>query len=104
MRAIHTARLDKMRPVLVLTREAVRPVLRKVTIAPITGTVRGLSTEVAVGPRNGLDKPSVVSCDNIQTIATEDLGKLIGYLFDDQEPALATAIIEAFDLDAEHVP
>ena len=46
MRPIHTARLDKTRPVLVLTREIVRPHLSRVTIAPITRTVRGLSTEV----------------------------------------------------------
>jgi len=50
MRPIHSARLDKTRPVLVLTREVVRPHLGRVTVAPITSTVRGLSTEVPVGP------------------------------------------------------
>jgi len=50
MRPIHSARLDKTRPVLVLTREVVRPHLSRVTVAPITSTVRGLSTEVPVGP------------------------------------------------------
>ena len=45
MRPIHLAALDKTRPVLVLTRELVRPHLTRVTVAPITGTVRGLSTE-----------------------------------------------------------
>ena len=53
MRPIHTARLDKARPVLVLTREIVRPHLSRVTIAPITSTVRGLSTEVPVGRAPG---------------------------------------------------
>ena len=50
MRPIHLAHLDKTRPVLVLTRELVRPYLSRVTIAPITSTIRGLSTEVPVGP------------------------------------------------------
>ncbi len=40
---------------LVLTRELVRPHLARVTVAPITTNVRGLSTEVPVGPANGLD-------------------------------------------------
>jgi hypothetical protein len=48
MRPIHVARLDKVRPVLILTRELVRPHLTTVTIAPITTTIRGLSTEVPV--------------------------------------------------------
>ena len=52
MRPIHVAQLDKARPVVVLTRELVRPHLARVTVAPITMTVRGLSTEVAVGPAN----------------------------------------------------
>jgi mRNA interferase MazF len=99
MRPIHTARLDKSRPVLILTREIVRPHLTRVTVAPITTTVRGLSTEVAVGPANGLDHDSIVSCDNIVTVPTSALGKQIGYLLPAQEPALSAAIRAAFDLE-----
>lgn len=99
MRPIHLARLDKTRPVVVLTRELVRPHLTSVTIAPITTTVRGLSTEVAVGEANGLVAPSVISCDNITTIPTRALGRQIGLLLDGQEPALSEAIRAAFDLD-----
>ncbi len=40
MRPIHLAQLDKTRPVLVLTRELVRPHLSRVTVAPITSTIR----------------------------------------------------------------
>ena len=68
MRPIHLAHLDKTRPVLVLTRELVRPHLSRVTVAPITSTIRGLSTELPVGPDNGVDHPSVVSCDNVVTV------------------------------------
>jgi mRNA interferase MazF len=101
MRPIHIARLDKPRPVVVLTRELIRPRLTNVTVAPITSTIRGLSTEVPVGRRNGLDHDSAVSCDNIQTIPKVQLGRLIGYLHPDQEPALAEAITLAFDLEHE---
>jgi mRNA interferase MazF len=99
MRPIHVARLDKTRPVLILTRELVRPHLMTVTAAPITTTIRGLSTEVPVDSANGLAGPSVVSCDNITTIPVDALGAQIGVLLDPQEQALSDAIRAAFDLD-----
>lgn len=99
MRPIHIAQLDKRRPVLILTRELVRPHMARVTVAPITTTVRGLSTEVAVGAPNGLDADGVISCDNIVTVPTSVLGPQIGRLLLDQERALTTAIHAAFDLD-----
>jgi len=99
MRPIHVARLDKARPVLVLTRELVRPYMTTVTVAPITTTVRGLSTEVAVDGANGISSPSVVSCDNVTTIPVTALGEQIGTLLDRQEQDLSDAIRAAFDLD-----
>ena len=99
MRPIHVALLDKPRPVLVLTREVVRPHLTTVTVAPITTTVRGLSTEVTVDAANGLEGPSAVSCDNVTTIPTQTLGAQIGVLLDKQEQALSEALRAAFDLD-----
>jgi len=99
MRAIHVAQLDKARPVLILTRGLVRPHLRTVTVAPITATVRGLSSEVGVDAANGLTVPSVVSCDNITTIPTDAVGEQIGVLLNSQEPALSDAIMAALDLD-----
>lgn len=98
MRPIVLARMDKTRPVLVLTREIVREHMVRVTVAPITSTLKGLSTEVSVGTRNGLDHESVVSCDNIVTIDKHRLGRQVGLLLDDQEDALTTAIVNAFAL------
>ncbi|GBE65094.1 hypothetical protein MFM001_15560 [Mycobacterium sp. MFM001] len=99
MRPIHLAHLDKTRPVVILTRELVRPHLTRVTIAPVTGTIRGLSTEVLVGTENGLQQTSVVSCDNITTIPTDAIGRHIGYLLPHQDLALSQAIRAAFDLE-----
>lgn len=98
MRPIHVAHLDKARPVLVLTREAVRPHLTRVTVAPITSTVRGLSTEIRVGPENGLDHLSVISCDNVVTVPVSALGRHLGFLLPPQESDLSRAISAAFDL------
>lgn len=69
------------------------------TVAPITTTVRGLSTEMPVGTANGLEGPSAVSCDNITTMPGDALRGQIGGLLDDQETALSEAIRAAFDLD-----
>jgi len=99
VRPIHIAQVDRARPVLVLTRELVRPHLTRVTVAPITTTVRGLSTEVPVGPANGLEANCVISCDNIATIPATALGRQIGVLLPVQEDALTEAIHAAFDLD-----
>jgi mRNA interferase MazF len=99
MRPIYVAELDKARPVLVLTRELVWPYTTSVTVAPITTTVRGLSTEVPVGRENGLDTECVVSCDNVVTVPKTTLGRQIGYLLPTQEAALTAAIMAAFDLD-----
>jgi mRNA interferase MazF len=99
VRPIHAAKLDKVRPVVVLTRELVRPHMARVTVAPITTTIRGLSTEVPLGAANGLDQVCVVSCDNIVTVPKSTLGHQIGYLLPAQEAALTAAIHAAFDLD-----
>ena len=98
MRDIHIAHLDKTRPVLVLTREPVRAAMRRVTVAPITTTAKGLSTEVPVGPANGLDQVGVVSCDNIITIDKAAVGRHVGFLFERQERDLSAAIVNAFAL------
>jgi mRNA interferase MazF len=101
MRAIHLARMDTTRPALVLTRELVLPYLTRVTVAPITSTIKGLGSEVRVGPENGLETRSVVSCDNVTTILRADLGRPIGYLRPDQEDELRAALVYAFGLLGE---
>jgi mRNA interferase MazF len=98
VRPIHLVRLDKTRPALILTREIVRPHLSRVTVAPITSRVRGLTVEVPVGQSNGLDQDSVINCDNIVTIPTSAVGRLIGFLWSEQVPMLSEAVLAAFDL------
>lgn len=99
MRTIAWVQLDKRRPALILTRRSKLHLLTWLTVAPITSTIRGITSEVLVGPRNGLDHDSVVSCDNITTVRRGAVGDTLGLLFDDQEPALGRVISDAFDLD-----
>jgi len=55
MRPIHVAHLDKARLVADPHARARATDLATVTVAPITTTIRGLSTEVAVDEANGFD-------------------------------------------------
>jgi mRNA interferase MazF len=52
----------------VLTRDAAIEVLTGLTCAPITRTIRGIRSEVEVGPDEGLPEPSIISCDNLITV------------------------------------
>ena len=99
MREICLVRLDKTRPALILTREAARAAMTKVTVAPITTTIKGLSSEVRVGPDNGLDHECVVALDNVVTIPVNLLGRTVGHLSAEQEAQLARAVVMAFDLE-----
>ncbi len=98
MRSIVMVRLDKRRPALILTRHPKLHLLTWVTVAPITSTIRGITSEVLVGRRNGLDHDCVISCDNVSTVRKDAVGETIGLLFDDQEVELARAISDAFEL------
>ncbi len=99
MREIRLVHLDKTRPALVLTRQAARSAMTKVTVAPITSTVKGLASEVRVGPDNGLDHECAVALDNVVTVPTDLLGRTVGYLSAAQELELARAVVLAYDLE-----
>lgn len=73
--------------------------MTKVTVAPITTTLKGLSSEVRVGPANGLDAECAVALDNVVTVPVELLGRTVGYLSSTQEAELARAVVMAYDLD-----
>ena len=73
--------------------------MTKVTVAPITSTMKGLSSEVPVGRGNGLDHDSAIALDNVVTIPSQLLGRTIGFLTEAQEAQLARAIVLAYDLD-----
>jgi mRNA interferase MazF len=55
----------------VLTRDAAIEVLTAVTCAPIIRIVRGIRSEVEVGPEEGLPEPSAITCDNVITIPSD---------------------------------
>jgi mRNA interferase MazF len=56
------------RPVVVLTREEALPRLRNIVVALVTRTIRGLPTEVPLGPADGIPVECAVSLDNLRTV------------------------------------
>jgi mRNA interferase MazF len=83
------------RPVCVLTRDAALPVLRSVLVAMVTRTVRGIPTEVRLGPEDGMPTDCAVSLDNLRTVPrtllTTRVTALTGVRMNDVCRALAVA-------------
>lgn len=69
---------DKRRPVLVMTRDPMGRLLHSVICAPITSTIRGLATEVALGSEAGLVSDSVANFDNTLLLARTRLVRRLG--------------------------
>lgn len=76
---LYTSRTpDQRRPVLVLSRQEVLGLLHTAMVAPITSSVRGAPSEVAVGVDEGLEHPSAVNLDHLQTVKQAQLSRFVG--------------------------
>jgi len=69
-----------------------------VTVAPLTRTIRGIRTEVPVGPDDGVPADSVVNLDDIGTIPKALLESPIAQLSRERMSAIRRAIMFALDL------
>ena len=69
---------DKQRPVLLLTRNDMIPVLNTVTVAPLTRTIRGVASEVLVGAEAGLKEESAVNLHHVVTVPRAGLRRFVG--------------------------
>ena len=72
--------LDKVRPVVVLTRRRVASQLTRILVAPVTTTVRDLPTEVTLGQLEGVKPGSVANLDNVQLIPASTLLRRAGFV------------------------
>ncbi len=87
------------RPVCVLTRNAAISVLNAVTCAPITRTIRGIKSEVEIGPDQGLPEQCVISCDNVLTVPLGDFDeRAVGHLDEIKRSELDRALRYALDI------
>ena len=64
----------------IVSRSAAVRLRPAVTVAPVTRTIRGIRSEVALGTDEGLRHPSVANCDNLETVSKARLSKRIASL------------------------
>ena len=95
---IWEARLDKLRPVVIVSRDDVTGRRAKTTVAAITSTIRDVPTQVPVDQRDGLAQLSCINCDELQTIPKADLRRRIGRLSETKIEALEEALRFALQL------
>lgn len=65
------------RPVVVLTRDVAIPLLHRLTVVPLTRTIRGLPTEVPLGTDDGMPHECVINLDSVRQVRRSRLGERI---------------------------
>ena len=83
---------DKRRPVVVLSRQEVIPLLHTVMVAPITSTRRGAPSEVELGTDEGLKHESGVNLDHVQTVEQSRLVAFVGTVHPDKMRRVCRAL------------
>jgi mRNA interferase MazF len=69
-----------------------------VICAPVFSSGKGLSTQVAVGPDEGLKHPSWIMCDNLVSLRKTDLTRFLGSLSRSKIAELNQSLTMALDL------
>ena len=92
VRLYRFGRPDKQRPVLILTRSSALRYLSRVTVAPITSTIRGVPSEVALGPDDGMKQECCVNLHNVVTVSQGDVGKRLARLTSRRMDAVCSAL------------
>ena len=86
------------RPVIVLSRNAAIPRLRRSLIAPCTTTVRHLPSEVVLEPGDDpIGRRCAVNLDSVESIAISHLVERIGRLSDERMRQICVALRIALD-------
>jgi mRNA interferase MazF len=86
------------RPVLVLSRDAAIPRLRRALVAPCTTTVRDLASEVVVEPgEDPVPQRSAINLDSVESVSVAVLVERVGRLSDSRMREVCTALAVAVD-------
>ena len=83
---------DKVRPVVVLTRDEMIPYLTNVAVAPVTSTIRSVPSEVILDVDDGMKTRCVINLQNTQTILQRKLGKRVARLGSHKMAEICAAI------------
>ena len=86
------------RPVVVLSRDAAIPRLRRALVAPCTTTIRGLASEVVVEPDSDpVPRRSAVNLDSVESVSVTVLVSRLGRLADTRMREICGALEVAVD-------
>ena len=86
------------RPVVVLSRDAAIPRLRRVLIAPCTTTIRGLASEVMLEPGDDpVPRETAVNLDSVESVSVGVLVERLGRLSDSRMREVCAALAVATD-------
>src|SRR5438067_7701740 len=86
------------RPVVVLSRDAAIPRLRRTLIAPCTTTIRGLASEVVLEPgEDPVTRKSAVNLDSVESVSVGALVERLGRLSDERMREVCDALSVAVD-------
>lgn len=86
------------RPVVVLSRDAAIPRLRRALIAPCTTTVRGLASEVVLDPEHDpITQVSAVNLDSVESVSVGVLIERLGSLSSQRMREICQALEVATD-------
>lgn len=86
------------RPVVVLSRDAAIPRLRRTLIAPCTTTIRNLPSEVVLEPGDDpVPRRSAVNLDSVESVSVAVLVERLGRLSDTRMRDVCTALEVAVD-------
>jgi mRNA interferase MazF len=86
------------RPVVVLSRDAAIPRLRRALIGPCTTTIRGISSEVALEPgEDPIPRASVVNLDSVESVSLGALVERLGRVSDNRMRQICAALEVAVD-------
>lgn len=86
------------RPVVVLSRDAAIPRLRRALVAPCTTTIRGLASEVRLEPgEDPIPLESVVNLDSVESVSVGTLTNRLGRLGDGRMREICAALAVAVD-------
>lgn len=92
------------RPVVLVSRDQAYSLKTRVTVVPLTRTVRGIPTEVRLGPSEGLPKVGVANADEIVTLPRELLRGHLATLSRSKMQELDVALRFALSLDRPPAP
>ena len=89
------------RPVVVLSRDAAIPRLRRTLVAPCTTTIRGLTSEVVLEPGDDpVPLRSAVNLDSVESVSVGVLVDRLGRLADARMREICAALDVAVDCGA----